>query len=500
MNEKNFDNNNDEWRELLESLLGKQKADDLIAHMDSSGFDPSDLPNLNIDPRISKPELGMIVQNIKNLMNANSDPVNWDMVNDVSSMILKENPEKPITSHLSNLAISSLKTADLWLDSVTDIPPTAPNYQVWTRKEWIDNNLPHWKKLFEPVALNYSKSIADNIFSQLPQEDSQAKGFMVFSQEGQDIEEVINKAKNGDYSDGMNSDDAVMFSGSPKEVMGRMFATLFGMTVGGAFAKIAKNSFGSNDIGIKLTKEHVSALVVNNIDEFAQDINIPLQTVVQYFAIIECAYSRLFAYAPWLVANVENAVQEYARHIHIDLEAAQSMIQGGSFSMPSAQDLSISNLITLSASTEQQKARDNLEFLLAIIQGWVEEVTSNVVMAYIPQAMPIREMAQRHRISQNPTQYAFKELVDLELSPAKVRKARKLWNFILQNTDIQTRDNFWSHPDIAPTAVDIENVESFFERRKDQAEKDMEFDTDLQKLLDGTLGYAPGVEDQDPTD
>lgn len=39
-----------------------------------------------------------------------------------------------------------------------------------------------------------------------------------------------------------------------------------------------------------------------------------------------------------------------------------------------------------------------------------EEITTNVLLAYLPDALPLREMLQRRRITQGYTEYAFKQI------------------------------------------------------------------------------------------
>lgn len=148
-----------------------------------------------------------------------------------------------------------MKKADLWLDSVTSLPPASANYQVWSRKEWIENTLEQWKNLFEPVATNYSNAIANNLIGDENSNDPNSKAHDFFLQKitiSYLTLQILNLMKN---------QNGIMFSGSPKDMMNKMFSTLFGFKVGGAFANIAKNVFGSNDIGIQLTKVPTTALV-----------------------------------------------------------------------------------------------------------------------------------------------------------------------------------------------------------------------------------------------
>ncbi len=480
MSEENM--NDEKWKKILESIFGADKADEMFSRMKNSGFDPAEIANV---PLPNSPfELDFLVNQVKNMLSDSSGPINWKMAQEVALKDLKNT--QPVLTQASNTVKESLRAADLWLDSVTSLPPSLANYQAWTQKEWVENTLEHWKILFDPVATNYSKAISTNLMGP-ESEDNEGTGYMFLSPDS--------SSEFSSIEDLMKNKENLMFSGSPKDVMNKMFSTLFGFKVGGAFSKIAKNVFGSNDIGLQLTTKPTTALVVENIKEFAEELNVPFELATQYLAIIECAYARLFTSVPWLVSSIENAVEKYASHIQIDLDSIRSMMEDmGPISISSMEPDSFLHFMKMESSPEQKQAQENLEFLLAITQGWVEEVTTNVLLVHLPEALPLREMLQRRRVTQGPTEYAFKQLVDIDLSPKLIREARNLWAFILKETNIEERDHYWSHPDIAPRNEDLEDVTRFFEYRQAQALQDEKIDSDLQKLLDGTLGYIDGLD------
>ncbi len=481
MPEDNSYENDETWKKMLESIFGAEKAEQMFSQMENNGIDPNKIIDSSILPTNSS-QINFLAQHIKNILSDKSGPINWKLTKEIA---LKNGDIHLDTLNAkdANVAKNCLQTANLWLDSVTALPPAHADYKTWTRQDWIENTLKKWKLLFEPIATNYSKTLTDQLIDKLPPNmESAMPGYMIFKTE--DGEETPSDKDNG-----------MMFSSSPKDVMKSMMSLLFAYKIGNACVNISKKIFSSNDIGMQLTETPTTALLINNIKTFANDLDTDFELVTQYLSVIECAYSRLFNSVPWLTSSIENAIESYASHIQIDLDSMLSIVEDtASISMPLPFDGNeISQFMHLETSEEQVQAQDKLEFLLAIAQGWVDEVCHNVLIAYLPQALPLCEMIQRHRVTQGPTEYAFKQLVNFEISPKATREARKLWNFILKNTDMQQRDNYWSHPDIAPHMDDLDNIEDFFKKRKIQKEKDEALDCDIQKLFDGTLGYADGL-------
>jgi hypothetical protein len=62
-----------------------------------------------------------------------------------------------------------------------------------------------------------------------------------------------------------------------------------------------------------------------------------------------------------------------------------------------------------------------------------------------------------------------------------------LWAALKDERGIAGRDAIWQHPDLLPTAQDLDDPAGFTERRRLAEASDTEVDDALQKLLEG--GY-----------
>jgi hypothetical protein len=82
--------------------------------------------------------------------------------------------------------------------------------------------------------------------------------------------------------------------------------------------------------------------------------------------------------------------------------------------------------------------------------------------------------------------------VGLELRPRRLREAATLWAALKKERGIEGRDAIWHHPDLLPTAEDLDDPLGFTGRRKLAEASDTEVDDALQKLLSGGFDTAPG--------
>jgi hypothetical protein len=106
---------------------------------------------------------------------------------------------------------------------------------------------------------------------------------------------------------------------------------------------------------------------------------------------------------------------------------------------------------------------------------------------------------RRRRATGGPAEHAFASLVGLELRPRRLREAATLWASLKAERGIDGRDAIWKHPDLLPTAEDLDDPKGFSERRKLAEASDSEVDDALQKLLNGGFD-SPADTDGDKTD
>ncbi|MDX6298996.1 MAG: hypothetical protein QOF53_210, partial [Nocardioidaceae bacterium] len=81
-------------------------------------------------------------------------------------------------------------------------------------------------------------------------------------------------------------------------------------------------------------------------------------------------------------------------------------------------------------------------------------------------------------------------LVGLELRPRRLRDASALWGSLRSRKGQAARDAVWSHPDLLPTAADLDDPLGFQEGSLPASEAltDAEFNAALADLLDNEGG------------
>lgn len=456
------------WERLLRSVFGAD-ADEAIAELRSRGMDVDALnaaAGLADDPAM----MDQVLSQVRSLLSSTTGgPVNPDVAHDIARQVAVAEGDPSIDAVERRTTVDALRVAELWLDAVTDIAPSGGSRFVWSRSEWVERTIPAWNSLVEPVARSVVAALTRVLQEHLPE----------------DLEVSLGDA-------GLPPGMAAMLGSGPggfdpSELVERLGAAMFGMQVGQAAGAMSREVFGLTDLGVPLVDEPVAALLPTNVAAFAEGLDAPLEEVRLYLALREAAHARLFTHVTWLRGHLHGLVDAYARGITIDTEALEDAVAHIDPTDPTAMQAALSGGIFGIPTTEEQKATlARLETSLALVEGWVDEVATTAALPHLPHAMSLREMIRRRRAAGGPAEQTFATLIGLELRPRRSREAAALWALIGRDTDSTRRDDVWAHPDLMPSALDLDDPAGYLARREQVAVEQADVDRAIEELLSGT--------------
>lgn len=438
----------DDWREMLRAIMGDDAADEVMKALSANGIDPQ--MGSIIDPA----NMTMITAQLQSMLGSSGDgAVNWKIAEEVARETVIRSHMDSLSTADANGARSALSVASLWLDVATDIDPNRGPNLAWSRLDWVAHSLPTFKKLMEPLGENISRAFGDVMSQQAGGLPPQLAGII----------------------------------GDPSALISRMIASFLGMQYGVALAELAVGSFGSTDTGIPLVEGSSAALVPSNISAFSRDLEAEDSEILMYIAVRECAAARLYSSMPWLRARVIDTVAEFARGIEIDMSSIEEQVRSLNFDDPSGiQELDLSGVFVMEQSPGQRDAVARLEHLLSLIEGWVTTVSARAVLPHLPSSVALREMFVRRQATDHPAKAVWGAQLGVELAPRRLRDAATFWELATEKLGVDGRDNLWTHPDLLPTAEDLDDPHAFFSDESAQIEK--ELDSFLEDLFKDSSG------------
>ena len=364
---------------------------------------------------------------LQRLLSWSGGPVNWDLANQLARQTLAGKSSSVTPADRAGTA-EAIRLADLWLDDVTDLPSGVRSVEAWTRLEWLERTLDVWTSLCDPVAARVVAAMSEAI----PAEQVEALGG----------------------------------AGNPiAGIMSQIGGVMFGAQVGQGLGGLAGEVVSATDIGIPLGPTGVAALVPENVAIFGAGLERPADEVRLYLALREAAHQRLFGHVPWLRQRLLDTVESYARGITLDMTAIENAVQGVDPMNPdSVQEALMGGVFSPQQTPEQEAALRRLETLLALVEGWVDAVVAAAAGERMAGAEALREASRRRRATGGPAEQTFATLVGLELRPRRLREAAALWWSVTEKRGVSGRDAIWSHPDLLPTAEDLDDPLGFGER------------------------------------
>jgi putative hydrolase len=380
--------------------------------------------------------------------------VNWEVTkNTARKTVASLGPDPSPDAGQRRAITEAVELAEIWLDQATRFPRVSTTVAAWSRADWIEQTMPVWQRLVEPVALH----IADAMEGALSFGGEEPAGLP-----------------------GMAGMEKML-----RPMLRTSGASMFGLQLGQGLGNLATEVVGATDIGLPLSEPGHVALLPTNIKAFGEGLEQSSADVTLYLALRECARQRLFASAGWLRSQMLALVEQYASGITIDTSALEEAV--GRLDASNLEELTSSvegGLFEPQKTPEQRATLERLETMLALVEGWVDEVVSQATAQWMPAASALAEAVRRARATGGPAEETFATLVGLELRPRRMRDAANLWAALRDARGIDGRDAVWSHPDLAPTSADLDDPLGFVagDAHSESAENE-DIDSALEQLL-----------------
>lgn len=348
-------------------------------------------------------------------------------VRDTAKKFVSAAGNQPLGTNDVTAVNNASEIADIWLNEATDFPAnssTAP--RAISRLDWIDETLPGWQATMEPLATGLSSAI-----SRL-------------------LDDAMNSA-GSEYEEAMAAAPIGAIAGLLRSFIGSMIATQLGQAIGG----IATTATGVHDAGLPILEPARPLLIPENIEAWGAETEVAKSEIYLFHALREGAIARLFEHNPWIVSYIRSAIVAYGAGIQIDIEAIQRQAEEAMQGL-NEQSFTIaldSGIFTPEETPAQREALSKLETVLALVDGWADDVATIAAGDRIPSITALRELHRRKRATSAPAQQLFKTMLGLEVSPKLAREASAFWSRVRELKGTSVRDQIWSG--ILPSATEL---------------------------------------------
>jgi uncharacterized protein (DUF2342 family) len=152
----------------LEDNRDKEELEKLLRRMFESGSlnqeELSKVIGAGFDPKM----LSQLFSQVQAMMTNSEGPVNWELATKTAIELAKESQSQPGENLISEIQ-NSFDIAQLWLSEKTEFTNSQPIKQL-SRTLWVQDAIPLFKDLAEPVAASMSKALSENLNQVMPEE------------------------------------------------------------------------------------------------------------------------------------------------------------------------------------------------------------------------------------------------------------------------------------------------------------------------------------------
>jgi putative hydrolase len=375
-------------------------------------------------------DLGAMFAQLGRMLSWKGTGVNWDLARDVARQTVSAGGDRSVSRPEQEAALAAVRLAEIWLDTATALPASGMEGIAWSRAEWVEGTLRGWQTLVDPVA----ERVVEALGAQLP-------------------------AQLGELAPGLGAGAG---AGPMAAMLRQLGGALFGTQIGQAIGALAGEVVATGEVGIPVADPPRLALLPANVAAFGEGLELPADDVRLYLALREAAVQRLYTHVPWLRAHVVGLVEGFGRGVVIDTDKLRDAASRLDPSDPQAlQDALGSGLFEPERTPAQDAALAQLETVLALVEGWIDEVVSLAAADRLPSAIGLAETIRRRRALGGPAEQTFGALVGLDLRPRRMREAAQLWGRLRAERGVDGRDAIWAHPDLLPSPADLDDPQTW---------------------------------------
>ena len=392
-------------------------------------------------------------------MGGDNSVIDWTQTRALARRLVAAAGPDPVPSHSDTIKLAdAARLAELWLDDATLFPQTAAPAVAWSRAQWVEALFDAIPGIAEPIGNNLTAAMVRLITDQ--------------------------------------TDPSVLADSGPFGQLGSMLTPLMRGSAGMLYAQqlantgseLATSVLTGTELGIQLFSNPRIVWLPTNFASFVEGQEELQDDLLIYLCLREAARQRLYQSASWLAPQLNALLQHYAREISIDSSALNEVLADLDMDdlnperLREASEQLQGRLFSPSRSQVQLEIIERLETLLALVDGWVDHVTTQASKRWMTSAPQLSEVIRRRRAVGNPPDKLFETLVGLQTQPRKIRDAQNLWAALEDSRGIEGRDHVWSHPDLVPQASDLNDPLGYVAGER-QTETD-DLDDALRKLLD----------------
>jgi coenzyme F420 biosynthesis associated uncharacterized protein len=204
--------------------------------------------------------------------------------------------------------------------------------------------------------------------------------------------------------------------------------------------------------------------VAPNLREAARKLEVDEADLVAWVAFHEVTHAVQFTSVPWLREHLAGLLRRLLQTVDVKIEAS-ALLRFSPDDLRSLVDrLRDGGLVTLVAGPERMAIIDELQAVMAVVEGHAEHVMDAVGADALDSLDELRDALERRREEKPPAVRLLEKLLGLELKMRQYQLGKAFVDAVVERGGIEALNRVWEGPEQLPSLHEIELPEAWLSR------------------------------------
>jgi coenzyme F420 biosynthesis associated uncharacterized protein len=238
--------------------------------------------------------------------------------------------------------------------------------------------------------------------------------------------------------------------------------------IGVLFGYLGRNVLGQYELVILDPESRARLLfVAPNLEQAVRAFDADADELVAWVALHEVTHALQFAGVPWLHAHLAQLLRELLANLEVRVDATRAL------RLPSSADLRgfvqavrSGDLLTFVAGREQRALLDQVQAVMAVIEGYAEHVMDAVGAELLPSLPQLRSALERRRASRSASARLLARLFGLDLKMRQYETGKRFCDAVVEQGGIDALNRVWRDPAALPSLRELDDPGAWLERTR----------------------------------
>jgi len=205
--------------------------------------------------------------------------------------------------------------------------------------------------------------------------------------------------------------------------------------------------------------------VAPNLDKAVAELDVDRRPFIDWIVLHELTHVVQFTGVPWLRDHLGGLLRQYLDSVDVQIKAGAA---GGIPLMPSVSNLverfREGGLMALIQSREQRELMDQLQPVMAVIEGYSEHVMDALGVTLVPGYEKLRAAMDKRRRSRSAPERLLQKLLGLDMKMKQYEQGKRFCDAVVAKGGIETLNLVWRSPADMPTPAELEDPSAWVRR------------------------------------